>query len=110
MTKQTLVEKLSEAINAIEDGTLHPEVELTDSFIESIQEIQCGIEDGEYCGNYGWDEDVLPNNMPDLMVDELATKYIRAGHKVDMYLLVQAIMCAREFIVNLIVYSALYNL
>ena len=110
MTKQTLVEKLSEAINAIEDGTLHPEVELTDSFIESIQEIQCGIEDGEYYGDTDWDEDVIPDNMSDLIIKELAKKYVQAGYKVDMYLLVQAIMCTREFIVNLIVYSALYNL
>lgn len=110
MTKEMLLENLAEAIQSIEDGTLCSEVQGTDSLIEAIQEIECGIDDGTILGNYGWDEDILPDNMSTLIVQELAEEYIHAEHEVDMYLLLQAIMCAREFIVKLIVFSAVYNL
>lgn len=110
MTKATLLEDLAEAIRAIENEELYTEVSSRDSFIESIQEMECGLEDGTYLGEYEWDEDALPDNMCELLLDELAEKYIKAQLKVDLILLIQAIMCTKEFIVNLIVFSALYNL
>ena len=110
MTKRTLVEKLSEAISAIEKGTLHPEVELTDSFIESIQEIQCRIEDGECYDNLDWDEDGIPDNIVDCIIEDIAKDYNMAALKVDMYTAAEALTNLRDIIVMRIIVGAIYNI
>lgn len=109
MTKATLIDKLSEAIVAIENGTLHPEVSARTSYIESIQEIICGIEDGELGYGYKDDEDTVPDYMADCILDELAEDLDRAQTYVDQAAMEMAIMNMRAIIVATILFMALYN-
>lgn len=109
MTKSTLIEKLSEAITNIENGTLHPEVSARTSYIESVQEIICGIEDGELCYGYKDGEDTIPDYMVDCILDNLAEDLYRTQVCVDRAVMEMAMMNMRTIIVSAILFMALYN-
>ena len=109
MTKATLIDKLSEAITAIENGTLHPEVSARTSYIESIQEIICGIEDGELGYGYKDGEDTVPDYMADCILDNLAEDLYKAQVGVDQAVMEMAMTNMRAIIVAAILFMALYN-
>ena len=109
MTKATLIDKLSEAIVAIENGTLHPEVSARTSYIESIQEIICGIEDGELCCGIKDDEDTVPDYMADCILDNIAEDLYKVQIGVDLAAMEMAMMNMRTIIVSAILFMALYN-
>ena len=109
MTKATLIDKLSEAIVAIENGTLHPEVSARTSYIESIQEIICGIEDGELGYGYKDGEDTVPDYMADYILDELAEDLDRAQTYVDQAAMEMVMANMRTIVVTAILFMALYN-
>ena len=109
MTKSTLIEKLSEAITNIENGTLHPEVEARDSFIEEIQEIICGIEDGELGYGYKDGEDTVPDYMVDCILDNAAEDLYLAQLRVDNAVRQMAVNNAKCILASAILFMALYN-
>jgi hypothetical protein len=109
MTKATLIDKLSEAIVSIENGTLHPEVSARTSYIESVQEIICGIEDGELGYGYKDDEDTVPDYMVDCILDNLAEDLYKAQVGVDSAAMEMAMMNMRTIVVAAILFMALYN-
>lgn len=109
MTKSTLIEKLSEAIANIENGTLHPEVEARTTYIESVQEIICGIEDGELGYGYKDGEDTVPDYMADCILDNLAEDLYKVQVGVDQAAMEMVMMNIRAIMVSTILFMALYN-
>lgn len=109
MTKSTLIEKLSEAITSIENGTLHPEVEARDSFIEEIQDTIGRIEDGECYNDFEWDEDVIPDYMADCIIDNAAKDLYSAQLRVNDAVRQMAINNVKYILVSAILFMALYN-
>lgn len=109
MTKSTLIDKLSEAIVSIENGTLHPEVSARTTYIEGIQEIICGIEDGELGYGYKDGEDTVPDYMADCILDNLAEDLYEAQIGIDLATMEMAMMNIRAIIVTTILFMALYN-
>ena len=109
MTKSTLIEKLSEAITNIENGTLHPEVEARDSFIEEIQDTIGRIEDGECYDDFGWGEDAIPDYMVDCIIDNAAEDLYLAQLRVDNTIRQMAVNNAKYILASAILFMALYN-